>query len=713
MLGTVGDRVARVFKKAWIQNKISASSFSGYAYSDLLFAAFVLSVVGFLIFPIPPLLMDFLLSISIAASVLLLVSTLFIDRPLDLSAFPSILLVVTMLRLSLNVSTTRLILLRGHLGTNAAGHVVEAFGCFVTQGSVVIGTLIFIILTIINFIVITKGSGRIAEVAARFSLDALPGKQMAIDADLSAGLINENEARERRKVLEEETAFYGAMDGASKFVRGDAVSGLLITFINFVAGIVIGVAQRDMTFFQAIHTYTILTIGDGLVTQIPSLLVSTAAGFLVTKSGVHGSIDKAIRQQLSKYPQSFLISAGLLLFMAIIPGTPFLPFTFVASLCGALSYFLYVAQKRADTAEPQKGTAESLEMGQITDEQMLARSLNIDIIRIELGYELLTLINYEGNNKITDQIKVLRNQIAQRLGFVLPAVRIQDNADLAACSYRIKIKEVECAEGTIYPDKLMTMNPSGGAIVVEGIDAKEPTFGLSVKWIEKGAKEDALFKGYTVVEPPTVIITHLTEMVKENVMDLLTYAETQKLIEQLSSEHKKLASDLIPSKISLVLFQRVLQALLNEGISIRDLPAILEAVSEFSDISPQVLGKLIEHVRVRLTKQICFSNMGEHGYIPIVTLSPQWERAFIESLMGDGDAKQIVMSPSKLHEFVSAVNKEFEKLAREAKEVPVILTSGMLRPFIRSIIERFRPNVVVLSQNEIHSRAKIKTLGSI
>lgn len=680
-------------------------------YRDVLFAIGVLCIIGLLVFPIPALLLDISLSISIAFSVLILMTVLFIDKPLDFSAFPSILLVVTMLRLALNISTTRLILANGHLGTSAAGHVVEAFGYFVIQGSVIIGAIIFTILTIINFIVITKGSGRIAEVAARFSLDAMPGKQMAIDADLSAGLIKEGEAKMRRKALEEENTFYGAMDGANKFVRGDAIAGILITFINFIGGIIIGVVQKDMTLAQALHTYTILTIGDGLVTQIPALLVSTSAGLLVTKSGVHGSADKAIFEQLGRHPRALAISGGLLLFMALMPGMPFMPFTTASLICFSSAYFVQKSQKINQEAAKAEAQIQNPEEAKAASEQALMQSLQVDGVKLELGYELLPLINNSEGQKITEQIKNLRKQIAKDMGFILPSVRIQDNMQLDGQQYIIKIKDLDCGSGKVLPDKIMVMDPKGGQISIPGTDTMEPAFGLKARWVEANAREEAIFKEYTVVEPSTVIITHLTEIVKENITELLTYGEVQKLVDNLPPEHKKLVNDIIPSQISLVTLQRVLQTLLSENISVRDFPAILEGISEISSNTNNVT-KLTEHVRTRLSRQLCQANTGDKGYMPILILSPYWEQAFIESLIGEGDNKQLVMQPSRLHEFVLAVNKEFENQAAQG-ELPVILTSPVLRPFVRSIIERFKPAIVVMSQNEIHPKARIKTLGQI
>ncbi|KIE04443.1 Flagellar biosynthesis protein FlhA [Candidatus Jidaibacter acanthamoeba] len=697
------------FDKEGILNGISGSKRN----LDIFFAVGVLCIVGVLIFPIPPMVVDFLLSISITLSVLILMTSLFIDRPLDFSSFPTVLLVVTMLRLSLSIATTRLILSKGHTGTSAAGHVVEAFGYFVMQGSVIIGVIVFAILTIINFIVITKGSGRIAEVAARFSLDAMPGKQMAIDADLSAGLISEEIARSRRKHLEDENTFFGAMDGANKFVRGDAIAALLIIFINFVAGIIIGTVQMDMSFEKALTTYTILTIGDGLVTQIPALIVSTGAGLLVTKSGSTGSAEKAIFEQLGSYPKALGVSSGLIAFMAMMPGIPAIPFLFVAGITSGLAYYLNKAKAKVkEDEEKADGIAQGDESVEgAAPEDALSDTLQIDTIKLELGYELLSLINYQKGHKLTDQIKALRKQIARDMGFIIPSIRIQDNLELDPTTYCIKIKDIECGRSNVRPEMLLVMEPKGKAIELPGEVTTEPAFGLAAKWILEDQREEALFREYTVVDPPTVIITHLTEIIKENITELLTYSQTQKLIDGLSPEHKKLASEIIPSQISTTILQRILQQLLAEGVSIRDLSTILEAVSEIS-VNTNNASKIAEHVRTRLSKQICHTNTNERGYIPIVILSPQWEQAFSDAITGENDEKQLIMAPSKLQEFVASINKVLERHALEG-EFPVILTSSNLRPFIRAIVERLRANIVVLSQSEIHPKAKIKTIGQI
>jgi flagellar biosynthesis protein FlhA len=682
---------------------------------DIFFAVGIICILITLILPLPPVLLDFALGLSISLSVVILMTVLFVEKPLHLSSFPTILLIVTMLRLSLNIASVRLILSRGHTGTAAAGHVIQAFGGFVMGGSVMIGAIIFGILTIINFVVITKGSGRIAEVSARFSLDAMPGKQMAIDADLSAGLINEDQARSRRKELEDESNFFGAMDGASKFVRGDAIAGLMITFINFIAGIVIGVVQKGLSFNAAISTYTVLTVGDGLVTQIPALIVSTAAGILVTKSGASGSAEKAVLEQLTRYPTALGITSAFLAAMSMLPGIPMLPFMMLAGASGYASWYMF---KNPSALKPTTDTGKQKLLkgpdGKTIEpkpaEEQPGDFLQIDALRLELGYGLLPLINYQKGHRLTEQIKALRKQMAKELGFVIPAVRIQDNMQLPPNTYVVKVKEIEAARGDIKPEMLLVMNPAGAKIGLQGEETTEPTFGLPAMWITEQLREEALFKNYTVVDPPTVVTTHLTEVVKDNMSELLSYAETQKLLDDLSKTQQKLVSETIPSQISVSGVQRILQNLLREMVSVRDLSTIVEAISEASR-NTQNITMITEHVRGRLARQISHSNTSEAGYIPIVAMSPGWEQTFIESLTG-GDDKTLSMAPSRIQEFIATVRSIFDKFAMQG-ELPVLLTSPAIRPYVRSIIERFRPTTVVMSQNEVYMKARIKTLGQI
>jgi flagellar biosynthesis protein FlhA len=675
-------------------------------HGDIALALGIVAILVVLILPMPRWLLDLSLALSITFSVLILMVSLFIFRPLDFSSFPSVLLISTMLRLSLNLATTRLILTHGHEGPHAAGDVIQAFGNLLMGGNFIIGVIVFAILVIVNFVVITKGSGRIAEVSARFSLDAMPGKQMAIDADLSAGLIDEKQARERRQTLEDESNFFGSMDGAAKFVRGDAIAGLLIVFINVVAGIIIGVAQHNLSLAQALQTYTVLTVGDGLVTQIPALIVSTAAGLLVSKAGVSGSADKVLFMQLGGYPKALGLSSALTMSLALLPGIPAIPFLALSGITGGLAYM--ISQRR--TAQADAEVAEAA-MPVPPSEEPITTALHIDTLRLELGYALLPLINSEKGLRLTDQIKALRRQIATDMGFVMPAVRIQDNMQLSANSYLIRVKEIASGRGDIRANMLLVMDPKGDQIALPGEATKEPTFGLPAMWVEEGHREEALFKGLTVVDPSTVITTHLTEVIKDNMAEMLSYSETQKLLDDLGTSHQKLVSDIVPSQISVGGIQRVLQNLLGERVSIRDLPTILEGISEACGTTRNVTA-ITEHVRSRLARQLCEAVNSPAGFIPLVTLAPEWEQAFAESVVGQGDDRQLSMAPSRLQEFIAKVRQVFERHAMMG-EMPVLLTSPLARPYVRSIVERFRPMTMVMSQNEIYPKARIKTVGQI
>ncbi len=677
--------------------------------SDIIMAVGVVLILTILFLPMPPWLLDISLAISFTFSVMVLMTCLFIRTPLEFNSFPAVLLLATMLRLALNVASTRLILSNGHTGPSAAGHVIEAFGNFVMGGNFVIGIIVFSVLLIVNFMVITKGSGRIAEVAARFSLDAMPGKQMAIDADLSSGLIDETQARARRKNLEDESTFFGSMDGAAKYVRGDAIAGLLITFINIIAGIIIGVAQNGMTFSAAANTYTLLTVGDGLVSQIPALIVSTAAGLLVTKAGLSGRTDQAMFSQFSNYPKALGVSSALLICLSLLPGIPFVPFAILAAMLGVTTLAL---TRRQDEREEAKVKAAIEEESQVEHvEEPITTALTIDPIRLELGYGLLPLINDDTGIRLTDQIKALRRQLASDMGFVMPSIRILDNMQLPANNYVIRLKETDAGGGDIRPNMLLVMDPRGEPVALPGEETLEPAFKLPATWIDKSMKEEASFRGYTVVDAATVITTHITEVIKDNMPELLSYAEVKKLLDDLADEHQKLVADLVPTLITQSGVQRVLQNLLSERVSIRDLPTILEGIAEACGYTQNIV-MITEHARTRLARQISYENADQEGVIPLINLSPEWEQAFMESLVGGGEEKQLAMPPSQLQEFIGLVRMTFEDQAH-AGELPVLLTSPMIRPYVRSIIERFRPATVVMSQNEVHPKVKIRTLGQI
>jgi flagellar biosynthesis protein FlhA len=670
--------------------------------TDVGLALGVVALLSVLILPLPPFVLDLGLSISVTAAVLVLMVALFLRRPLDFSSFPTLLLLTTLLRLSLNVATTRLILSRGNEGPGAAGHVVAAFGGFLMGGDVVIGLILFAILLVVNFMVITKGSGRIAEVAARFTLDAMPGKQMAIDAELSSGAIDEKTARRRRRELEEESGFYGAMDGAAKFVRGDAIAALIITSVNIAGGLAIGLIRHGMPFAEAAGTYTTLTVGDGLVSQIPALLVSTAAGIVVTKGGTEGPADSALLRQLGASPKPLALAAAAAGVLAVVPGLPALPFLTLAGLAGGGAWLRHKSPPPAADAPPPVPASR---------EPPISEALRMDMIRLELGYGLLTLAGGDAP-RLTEQIKGLRRSIAAEMGFVLPPVRIQDNMQLAADAYSIRVKEIEAGGGELRPTKLLAMDPGGGVPDLPGERTQEPAFGLPALWIDPAAREQATVRGYTVVDPPSVLTTHLTEIVKQSMAELLSFAETQKLLDDLPREHQKLVAELIPTQISVGGVQRVLQALLAERVSIRDLPTVLEGIQEACAAQARAVPAIALHVRARLARQISESHVGPSGYIPLITLSPEWESAFADALVGPPEDRQLAMAPSKLAEFMQRLRGAFDAAAA-AGETAVLLTSGPIRFHVRAVVERIRPTTPVLAQAEISPRARIRTVGTI
>ncbi len=684
-------------------------------HSDIAFAMGIIMIMVILIMPMPGILMDFCFSISITLSVLILMTSLFIAKPLEFSSFPTVLLVSTMIRLSLNVASTRLILSRGHEGSHAAGNVIAAFGEFAMGGNFVIGLIVFAILVIVNFVVITKGSGRIAEVSARFSLDAMPGKQMAIDADLSAGLINEGEAKARRKELENESNFYGSMDGAAKFVRGDAIAGLLITFINIIGGVIIGVAQNNMEFMDATKTYTLLTIGDGLVTQIPALIVSTAAGLLVSKGGTEGTTDKALFGQLSAYPSALGMSAFLSGALALLPGIPMLPFLALGSLAGLGSWLTFKGQQDQINLrlkeEQDLENREIMEKSSAKSAEALTKAPAIDTIKIELGLGLITLVNQERGNRLTDQIKILRQTLATEMGIILPSIRLQDNMQLPSNSYVIRIKEMEAGRGELRSNQILVIDPRGNPITLMGEDTIEPSFGLKAMWIREDKRSEAERLGYTLVEAPTVLTTHLSEIAKDNIVDLFSYADTQHILENVNETYKKLLNDIIPGQITVGGVQRILQNLIGERVSIRDIHSILEGIAEGSAMSRN-MTTITEHVRLRLMRQISFANADQNAQMTIFTLSPYWEKNFLDNLIGDFDNRQLAMPPTMVQDFISKVRQAYERMTMIG-ESPVLVTSTSVRSFVRSILDRARPSTIILSQAEVHPKIKIRNVGQI
>jgi flagellar biosynthesis protein FlhA len=662
----------------------------------------VILLLSILIVPIPTFLLDFALALSFTASILILLVSLSLKTALEFSSLPTLLLLLTIFRLALNVATTRLILTHGNEGAAAAGKVVAAFGTFLMQGDVLVGAIIFSMILLVNFIVITKGAGRIAEVSARFYLDAMPGKQMAIDADLSSGQIDEKTARARRAELEEEIGFYGAMDGASKFVRGDAISALILTVINITVGLAIGVMRTKISLENAFTSFATLTIGDGLVSQIPALLISMAAGIVVTKGATEGKVQGALTGQLGASPSLLVITGSAAGLLALLPGLPALPFLFIAGFAGAGAWTQFTRQQAA-AAEPPALPVDP-NMGR-------ERPPALDTVRIELGYGLLDLVS-NGSQPLPEQIKGLRRAMASDLGFVLPSVRIQDNMELGTYNYAVALKDISAGTGELRPAMLLAICPDDRAFPLPGEKTLESAFGLPAFWISPAQADAARTLDCTIVDPTSVLTTHLGEVVRDNIAELLSYAETQKILSDLPQEQQRLVADLVPSSITVGGFQRVLQALLAERVSIRDMPTILEAVQEACGNASKAISSIVSHVRFRLARQISDSHLGASGYIAVIPLSAEWEDTFAGSLVGPPDDCQLVMPQEKLQDFLVRLRNAVET-AVQAGNRPVLLTSSRIRFQVRSIVDRIRLNTPVIAQTEIHRRAQIKVVGTI
>jgi flagellar biosynthesis protein FlhA len=671
--------------------------------SEVALVAGVGLVLGILIIPLPGALLDVGLALNITLSVLVLMVALLLTRPLEFQSFPQILLITTLFRLGLNVATTRAILADGHEGPQAAGDIIATFGRYLMGGDILVGLIVFAILLMVNQVVVAKGAGRIAEVSARFHLDAMPGKQMAIDADLSAGTIDEAEAKRRRRDLEEESSFNGSMDGAAKFVKGDAIASIVSTFINLLGGLAIGIGRHGMPFMEAVSTYSILTVGDGLVGQIPALLVSVGAAIVVTKAAREGQADALMAKELGGW-KPLAVASGSSLVLGLVPGMPLLPFLALAGITGVAAWF-----QRKSTLAPSPPPPEATPSP--SAEPPVADALRMDLLRLELGYGLLSLAAGDAP-RLSEQIRGLRRSIAQDMGFVLPSVRIQDNLELPPDAYVIRVKEIEAARGSLRPPMNLAIDPTGNMPDLPGERTQEPAFGLPALWIEERLREEALARGCTVVDCAGVLATHLTEVVRENMSELLSYAETQKLLEELPREQQKLVQDLIPAQASVGTLQRLLQTLLAERVSIRDLPTILEGLQEAVSANLRALPHIQAIVRMRLARQLSEAARGPQGYVGLVTLSPEWEVAFTESLTGPPEDRQLAMEPMKLQQFITRLRDVLDAQAAQ-DEAPVLLCSGMLRAHIRAIVERVRPSTTVLAQAELHPRIRVRALASV
>ncbi|MBN1275856.1 MAG: flagellar biosynthesis protein FlhA [Deltaproteobacteria bacterium] len=675
--------------------------------SEILVAFGVVCVLILMVIPLPTMLLDLLLSLNITLALIILLASMYILKPLDLSSFPSILLLATLFRLSLNIASTRIILLHGNEGTLAAGKVIKAFGSFVVGGNYVVGGIVFLILVIINIIVITKGSGRIGEVAARFTLDAMPGKQMSIDADLNSGLIDDVEAKERRKVISREADFYGAMDGASKFVRGDAIAGVIITLINIVGGLAIGVLQKGMTIFDAAQNYSLLTVGDGLVTQIPALIISTSAGIVVSRAGSEASLGRDMTSQLLVQPRAIATAAVVLFALGLVPGLPTVPFAVLSIMAGAVAYVVSSARKAGQ--EESEATEEAKTKTKAAERFDVLPPL--DSLSLEVGYGLIPLVDMEQNGELLDRIRSIRRQIAQEVGIIVSPIHIQDNMQLKPAEYLIMLKGNEIGRGELMMNHYLAMDPGTAKEKITGMPTKEPTYGLPAVWIREEEKEKALSKGYTVVDLPTVLITHLSDIIRKHAHELLGRQEVQKLLDIIKESHPKVVEELIPSLMSLGGVGKVLQNLLREQVPIRDLLTILETLADWAPVTKDT-DLLTEYVRQSLGRTITKMYQTQQGGIPVITLDQGAEKTFLESIQQTDKGSFVSMDPDYAQKLIKSLMKNLEEFTKLNYQ-PIVLCSPQIRPHFKNFTDRFIPNLVVLSYNEILNTVKIQSLGTI
>jgi flagellar biosynthesis protein FlhA len=675
--------------------------------SDLFVALGLLMILSVMVIPVSPLILDLLLALTLALTIIILLVSVYTKKPLEFSTFPSILLVMTLFRLSLNVASTRNILLDGASeGTSAAGEIIRAFGEFVVQGNYLVGVIIFIILVIINFLVITKGAGRVAEVAARFTLDAMPGKQMAIDADLNAGLINEEQARTRRAEVAQEADFYGAMDGASKFVRGDAIAGILITVINIIGGIIIGVVQGGMSFTDAAQTFTLLTVGDGLIAQIPGLIISTAAGIIITRNTSSDNLGAQVSKQFRVHAKSIYIAAGVLFILPLISGLPYLPFWTIGTV------FAYAAYRMDQGIELENKNIEikKKEAKEVKPEN-LEDLLNLELVELNVGYGLVSLVDATQNGDLLERISHIRKQFALDWGVIVPSLRIKDDLELKPGAYSIKIKGVQVAKGELLADHFLAMDPGSVIEKIEGVDTKEPVFGLPAVWITEDQKDDAQYNGYTVVDLSTVIATHVTEILKTNLHEIFGRQELVRVIDSFKENYPKVVSDLIPDILPLGAVLKVMQNLLREGVSVRDLRTILESLAEFG---PKMKDpeQLTEFVRKNLYRTITESVRSDNNEIPLFTLDRAIEETIAQNLVETEQGHQLSLDPKITQNILSSLNEKIEE-ATNIGEKMVVLCSPVVRSHFKRLTEKFIPNLVVISHNEINPEANIRSLGTV
>ncbi len=677
--------------------------------SDLVVSFGLVVILLVMVIPIPPLFLDMFLALNITVALMILIITLYVQKSLEFSIFPTVLLVTTLFRLSLNVASTRLILLNGDAGEFAAGKVIQSFGQFVVGGNYVVGIVVFLILVVINFVVITKGAGRVAEVSARFTLDAMPGKQMAIDADLNAGLINEEQARLRREEITREADFFGSMDGASKFVRGDAIAGIVITLINICAGFIIGVVQKGMPLLEAAQNYTTLTVGDGLVSQIPALIISTGAGILVSRSSGQGDFGTQLKHQFSFNIRAIWVVGAILLAFALIPGLPFFPFMILSLVLFAAAYLLQKHQKEAQTAQVEQEVSK-IKKSEKEREENYEQLLCVDLLELEVGYGLIRLVDAGQDGELLNRIRQIRKQFALTLGFIMPPIHIKDNLQLKPNEYRLLLKGVPIASAEMTPDHYLAIDSGNTTEKMKGVAAVEPAFSLPSVWISEDKKERAQMAGYTVVDCNTVMATHLSEVVKNHAHELLGRQEAQNLLDNISKNYPKLIEELIPNLMSLGGILKVLQNLLREGVSIRDLRTILETLADFSP-HVQDLDLLTEHVRQALARQISAAFCKDDNTISIITLDQEVEEAIQESIRSNGQGTFSALDFEKMKALLENIGSHIEKFRGGMS--PVLLCPASIRLHVKKLTERYFPSLTVISHNEIAPQVKIQSLGTV
>jgi flagellar biosynthesis protein FlhA len=674
---------------------------------DVLLIGGLFGTVMLMILPVHPMLLDGFLAISIALSLLILLSILYVKEPAEFTGFPTLLLFVTLYRLSLNIASTRLILLDGY-----AGHIIETFGNYVVHGNYVVGLVIFLILVLINFIVITKGAGRIAEVAARFTLDAMPGKQMAIDAELNAGMINEAEARNRRRTVEQEADFYGAMDGASKFVRGDAIAAILITLINVLGGFAIGIMQKGMTVSEALQRFTLLSIGDGLVSQIPALITSTAAGILVTRAAAKEELGSELTKQLLSYPKVMTILTVMLGVFAVIPGLPMFPFLLLASMTGFLAYNLKGEQQGAKTAAALGETpGPATPKGAAASPDKLETLLNLDSLQIELGYGLINLADARKGGDLLERVTGVRKTFAQEMGVIVPPIRLRDNLQLEANRYRFVLKGNPIVEGELMPGHWLAMNASNSKVVLKGMPTVEPVFKLPATWIADNERKNAEASGYTVVDAPSVLVTHLSETVKRHCHEILSRQDVQNLLDNLKTTNATVVTELIPGQLNVGQVQRILQNLLAEGVSIRNLAGILEKVSDYTNTTKNP-DELSEYARRALGSQIVKPYQSEKGGLQAITLDPRLEQQIAQGVRQTPTEISLTMEPKLARHVVDTLSQRLQQLL-SAGQPPVVLCAPQIRLAFRRFFETTFSELTVLAYTEVPPRVEIQSSGII